>query len=150
VSGALSERERHTEFAIYLGLISSATTVGEALGRASPYIDSPFTGAASPTRQFSDFVKTSHLHSSALQLVYLPFKLSIEFLQTPGMNDGTAFVTYFTVTMLVEELIESITDELGIPRVVVEGTKSARVQYDLQYRDSNDGRCCIFQLGAES
>lgn len=98
---------------------------------------------SSPTA-FSDFLLSSHLHTPRLRLVCgTPgLSLRLRFGHVPEIYDGWDQRTWYLpadatsqgatgVGSTVGEAIEAVCEELGIRRVVLQGSKSARVVYAL-------------------
>ncbi|KAJ1032638.1 hypothetical protein NDA16_000661 [Ustilago loliicola] len=103
----------------------------------------PVADLSSPTA-FSDFLLSSHLHTPRLRLVCgAPgLKVRLRFGHVPEIYDGWDQRTWFLpadATVLgatghgssVAEVVEAVCEELGIRRVVLQGSKSARVVYAL-------------------
>lgn len=94
---------------------------------------------------FSDFSLSSHLHKPRLRLVCGAPGLSVrlQFAHIPEIYDGWDGRVFFLPGpwdgvgpasgegTRVSEVIEAICEELGIRRVVLQGSKSARVEYAL-------------------
>lgn len=97
----------------------------------------------SPTA-FSDFLLSSHLHTPRLRLVCgAPgLRVRLRFGHVPEIYDGWDQRSWFLpadptspgatgVGSTAVELVEAVCEELGIRRVVLQGSKSARVVYAL-------------------
>lgn len=88
-----------------------------------------------PGSGFSDFVLSSHLHTPRLRLVCGSPGLSVRlrFAHIPEITDGWEDRVWFLAATrtgtTAAELVEGVCEELGIRRVVVQGSKSARVEY---------------------
>ncbi|PWN41049.1 hypothetical protein IE81DRAFT_315743 [Ceraceosorus guamensis] len=94
---------------------------------------------------FSDFALSSHLHAPRLRLVCGAPGLAvrIRFAHVPEIYDGwDGRVCFLPAPAALEtgsvgagstaaDLLEAVCDELGIRRVVLQGSKSARVEYGL-------------------
>lgn len=98
---------------------------------------------ASPTA-FSDFLLSSHLHTPRIRLVCGAPGLSVRlrFAHVPEIYDGWDHLVWYLpadvsspgatgVGTTVTEVIEAVCEEMGIRRVVLQGSKSARVVYAL-------------------
>ncbi|SAM77134.1 related to Diaphanous protein homolog 1 [Ustilago bromivora] len=105
--------------------------------------DNPVADLSSPTA-FSDFLLSSHLHTPRLRLVCgAPgLKVRLRFGHVPEIYDGWDQRTWFMPAdatipgasghgSSVAEVVEAVCEELGIRRVVLQGSKSARVVYAL-------------------
>lgn len=97
-----------------------------------------------PTKSsaFSDFALSAHLHAPRLRLVCgAPgLHLRLAFVHVPEIPDGWSQRLWFLPApaddataagtgSLASELIQAIIEELGIRKVVLQGSKSARVEY---------------------
>lgn len=90
-------------------------------------------------RQYSDFLLTSYLHAPSLRLVYLPFCLEITLSHLPGPFPDTAVITtFFTQHAAIHDVVEAILDEYHVPRRVQKGTKTAKPEFILSVRNSED------------
>ncbi|SPO39803.1 related to Diaphanous protein homolog 1 [Pseudozyma flocculosa] len=92
---------------------------------------------------FSDFLLSSHLHSPRLRLVCgAPgLRLRLRFGHVPEIYDGWQGRLWFLpavhsaaagaigVGASASELVEAVCEELGVRRVILQGSKSARVVY---------------------
>lgn len=129
-----------TDSRVCIGLIEPETTIQEALSTTgiepnqstSPRPDQP-------QRQFSDFVLTQHLQSPSLRLCYLPNSVEVEFQHIPGFPEGWKWKMFIAAEMTAGETVEAIVEELGVRKVVIQGHKTARVEYVVQIIDSNGG-----------
>uniref|UniRef100_V5E7I8 Uncharacterized protein n=1 Tax=Kalmanozyma brasiliensis (strain GHG001) TaxID=1365824 RepID=V5E7I8_KALBG len=103
----------------------------------------PVADLSSPTA-FSDFLLSSHLHTPRLRLVCgaAGLRVRLRFGHVPEIYDGWDQRTFFLpadakspeaagVGSLVTEVVEAVCEEFGIRRVVLQGSKSARVVYAL-------------------
>lgn len=119
------------------GLLPLDLTLRDALSYESVQPSAPPT----PKRQFSDFVLTAHLHAPVLRLVYLPQALSISFVDIPGFSEGE-FSRKFWIgaEMSAKEVMDAVVEELGIRLVILQGVKTARVEYVLHTQSSEGGR----------
>ncbi|SPO21738.1 related to Diaphanous protein homolog 1 [Ustilago trichophora] len=103
----------------------------------------PAADLSSPTA-FSDFLLSSHLHTPRLRLVCgAPgLRVRLRFGHVPEIYDGwdqrTLFLPADATTTgatgagtTVAEAVEAVCEEFGIRRVVLQGSKSARVVYAL-------------------
>lgn len=84
---------------------------------------------------------TAHLHAPVLRLVYLPQALIVSLVDVPGFLEGE-FTRKFWIgaEMSAKEVMDAVIEELGIRLVILQGVKTARVEYVLQRRDSKQGR----------
>jgi hypothetical protein len=94
---------------------------------------------------FSDFILSSHLHTPRLRLVCGAPGLAVRlrFAHVPEVYDGWDGRVCFLPAAAdpaagatgsgstASELVEAVCDELGVRRVVLQGSKSARVEYAL-------------------
>lgn len=94
---------------------------------------------------FSDFALSSHLHTPRLRLVCGAPGLAVRlrFAHVPEIYDGWDGRVFFVPApwdgvgpasgsgTRVSEAVEAICEELGVRRVVLQGSKSARVEYAL-------------------
>ncbi len=71
-----------------------------------------------------------------LRLVYLPLSLDIVFRHVPEIPEGFQHLWFVAAGMTAGDIIDTLIDELGIRRVVLMGTKSARVEYALELEDT--------------
>lgn len=92
---------------------------------------------------FSDFALSAHLHAPRLRLVCgAPgLCLRLAFVHVPEIQDGWSNRLWFLPApsdtdspaagtgSLASELIQAVIEELGIRKVVLQGSKSARVEY---------------------
>ncbi|KAI5476137.1 hypothetical protein MNV49_000407 [Pseudohyphozyma bogoriensis] len=110
-------------------LLSLDISVTEALSQA----DARRPPANTTNPQLSDFLLTGHLHSPLLRLVYLPSHVTtgVDFRNVPGFPDCT-WTQWAGAHSTVGELMESLVEELGIKKFLVQGTKTSRVEYCLQ------------------
>lgn len=107
----------------------------------------------SPSRNFSDFTLTAHLQVPLIRLVYLPFRLEITLTHVPEIPENFKLVWYTGGNTTAAQVIDAVLDELGIRKIVTQGSKSARVVYSISannegakfsnkrdeyYRDTND------------
>ncbi|BGP28584.1 hypothetical protein JCM10296v2_000320 [Rhodotorula toruloides] len=111
------------------GLLDPALTVGEALG-TTPSTASP--PDATQPEHFSDFLLSGHLHKPALRLVYVPHAVVFTFFHIPAFPEGWRFRLFLTADMTAGETVEALIEELGVRKVVIQGHKSARVEYCLR------------------
>lgn len=118
------------------GLLDPTVTVGEALG-TTPSTASP--PDATQPEHFSDFLLSGHLHKPALRLVYVPHAAVFTFFHIPAFPEGWQFRLFLTADMTAGETIEALIEELGVRKVVVQGHKSARVEYCLRATGSAGG-----------
>lgn len=127
VPGSLPLSDGDTDAWTSSGLLDPGVTVGEALERtpASP-------ADAAQTAQFSDFLLSGHLHKPALRLVYVPQAAVFTFFHIPAFPEGWQYRLFLTAGMTAGETVEALIEELGIRKVVVQGHKSARVEYCLR------------------
>lgn len=96
--------------------------------------------ADQPRTQFSDFVLTQHLQAPSLRLCYVPDAVRVEVRHIPGFAEGWHWEHLFlTADMTAAETVEAIVEELGVRKVVVQGHKTARVEYVIQMIDSKQG-----------
>lgn len=139
---------------ISTGLIDLSTPIIsflESLSSSSKTQDDPSSSTSiQPTPNLSDFLLSSHLHTPRLRLVSgsKNLKLRLRFAHVPDVEDGEE-LTWFLPSSesssssgasgrLSSEIIESICNELGLRRVVLQGSKSARVEYALASFNPND------------
>ena len=85
-----------------------------------------------PSRQFSDFALTSHLHAPQLRLVYLPLCLLVTLTSIPDIPEGFEYTCFIGAAMRPVEVLDHIIESLGIRRVVLHGAKNARIEYILK------------------
>jgi diaphanous 1 len=103
------------------------------------------TRSVSAESGFSDFALSSHLHTPRLRLVCGAPGLSVRlrFAHVPEIYDGWDGRVYFLpaawdgispasgVGTTVSEVVEAICEEFGIRRIILQGSKSARIEYAL-------------------
>jgi diaphanous 1 len=94
----------------YTGLIESNSPVAPLVNHTPP--------TPSAQRHFSSFPLTSHLHTPVLRLVSLNVLLTINltFLRVPEIHDGYEYKFFISQTMTVNEVIERVTEELGLTK----------------------------------
>lgn len=81
---------------------------------------------------FSEFNLTRRLHSASLRLVYLEHGLEMEFRNIPGFPEGWRWKRWIGAETTAGELVEGLIEELGVRKVILFGSKTARVDYVLQ------------------
>lgn len=85
--------------------------------------------------RFSDFLQSQHLHAPTLRLIYRPNAVRFTFDNVPNFPEGWAgWTQYISADASVADIIEQLVDSVGATRVVVQGTKTSRVEYALQLR----------------
>ena len=80
---------------------------------------------------FSDFALTAHLQVPLVRLVFLPYRLNILFTHVPEIPEGFQYPCFACWNTTAADIIEALLDELGIRKLVTQGSKSARVEYTL-------------------
>ncbi|GAA5889934.1 hypothetical protein JCM5296_003653 [Sporobolomyces johnsonii] len=120
------------------GLLPPETTIEEALAAAGYETPSPHDSPRPDLgqRQFSDFVLTGHLHTPSLRLCFLPSSADVSFEHIPGFPEGWQYRLFLSAEMSAIETVEAIVEELSVRKVVVQGHKTARVEYVVQVRDA--------------
>jgi len=96
----------------------------------------PLLPAAAPAplqRHFSAFPLTSHLHKPSIRLVSLhpSLILNLSFLRVPEIDDGFTMQLYLARSTTVEEVIESVAEEMGLTKVIT-GPGGGIVDYTLE------------------
>jgi hypothetical protein len=84
-----------------------------------------------PSRKFSDFTLTAHLQVPLIRLVYLPFRLEITLTHVPEIPENFKLVWFTGGNTTAAQAIDAVLDELGIRKIVTQGSKSARVEYSI-------------------
>lgn len=84
-----------------------------------------------PSRNFSDFTLTAHLQVPLIRLVYLPYRVDIAFTHVPEIPEDFKLAWYVGGHMTVAQTIDAVLDELGVRKIVTQGSKSARVEYQI-------------------
>jgi len=127
------------------GFIDAETTIEEALASTGIESHQPTSSRPDqPQRQFSDFVLTQHLQSPSLRLCYLPNSVEVEFQHIPAFPEGWKWKMFLSAEMTAGETVEAIVEELGVRKVVIQGHKTARVEYVVQVIDSSGGEFFTF------
>lgn len=72
---------------------------------------------------------------SFLRLVYLPNAVRVRFMHVPQIPDGTTHTLYLAAEMTVADIIDVLTTEIGLRKVVSVGHRTSRVDYRLQTPD---------------
>ena len=131
------------------GLLPPSLTVGEALALTGspppPHpSDSPHsTSAADDSTQFSDFLLSSHLHAPTLRLVFTPHLVALTFEHVPGFPEGQHVRLFVGAETTAGEAVEALVEELAVKKFVVQGHKSARVEYCIQARNEDGGASAL-------
>lgn len=87
----------------------------------------------STSAKSSDFILSSHLHAPRLRLVYKPHVISVTLYHIPGFPEGwNRWRQYVSAEMTTSDALEQLMETLGVRKVIVQGTKTARVEYVLQ------------------
>jgi hypothetical protein len=61
----------------------------------------------------------------------LPYRLNVLFTHVPEIPEGFQYPWFASGTTTAAEIIEALLEELGIRKLVTQGSKSARVEYTL-------------------
>jgi hypothetical protein len=96
-----------------------------------------------PTRQFSEFLSTSHLHTSSLRLIYLPYVLKLTFKHVPRIPEDWKWKFWIGRGMNAADVVEEIIDELGLQRLGSSAGKTERFEYILSI-DGGSGEYARF------
>lgn len=75
-----------------------------------------------------------------LRLIYLPYKTHVELISIPGFTEGWIWKTWLGAHVTATALIEQLVQTLGVRKVIVHGTKTARVEYVVQARRGDEGK----------
>ncbi|PWN26924.1 hypothetical protein BDZ90DRAFT_261174 [Jaminaea rosea] len=89
----------------------------------------------------SAFAHTSHLHSPRLRLVCGAPGLSVrlQFAHVPEITDGwSKRVWFLSTSSAASDVVEAVVEELGIRKIVLQGSKSARIEYALAMCSSSE------------
>ncbi|BGP44533.1 hypothetical protein JCM10450v2_000347 [Rhodotorula kratochvilovae] len=118
------------------GLLPPELTVEAALGDTASPPPAASPRPSDPSAQFSDFLLSGHLHAPALRLVFTPHVAELAFEQIPAFPEGWRFRLFLAAETTAGEAVEALVEELGVRKIVVQGHKTARVEYCLQTKDS--------------
>lgn len=126
------------------GVFGFLRSIARGADHAENDVQSQPTLDLSSSTAFSDFLLSSHLHSPRLRLVCgAPgLRVRLRFGHIPEIYDGWDHRTLFLpadpttpgasgIGSTVADAVEAICEEFGIRRVVLQGSKSARVVYAL-------------------
>lgn len=93
------------------------------------------TDQRAPSRNVSDFALTAHLQVPLLRLVYLPFAIEMTLARVPEIPEDFKLTWYVGGHSTTAHVLDNVLDELGIRKIVTQGSKSARVEYTLKVKD---------------
>jgi len=118
--------------AIRLLLMTSILGILPGDARVQPFLTPPEPKTLK-ARHFSSFPLTSHLHTPFLRLVSLHphLVISLKFLRVPEIHDGFTWKIFLARNTTAEEILDTVTDELGLTRVL-EGPGGGTIDYVIE------------------